>query len=188
MGSAPPFVVLRLWLAGAVRPDRAAFVATGGRDPLDNISVLDRYEREAAEWCSATGGSVVELHAYSVGADDTEVRRGLLARMHELYPETAAASIVAERLLRRDDCPRFAPGDFADRPTVATFDPRLKLAGDGIRIDLPVALMERAATTGWTAANELLAGFGLAGHTVHTVPNRGRSAVLRRLATAGSAR
>ncbi|MGE0216606.1 FAD-dependent oxidoreductase [Mycolicibacterium sp.] len=188
MGSAPPFVVLRLWLDRAVRPDRAAFVATGGRDPLDNISVLDRYEREAAEWCSATGGSVVELHAYSVSADDTEVRRGLLARMHELYPETAAASIVAERLLRRDDCPRFAPGDFADRPTVATFDPRLKLAGDGIRIDLPVALMERAATTGWTAANELLAGFGLAGHTVHTVPNRGRSAVLRRLATAGSAR
>ena len=33
---------------------------------------------------------------------------------------------------------------------------RLVLAGDGIRIDLPVALMERAATTGWSAANRLL--------------------------------
>ena len=74
------------------------------------------------------------------------------------------------------------PGDFADRPTVQTPDSRVVLAGDGIRIDLPVALMERAATTGWTAANHLLGGFGLAGHPLHTVPNRGRSALLRRLA------
>jgi isorenieratene synthase len=59
------------------------------------------------------------------------------------------------------------------------------LAGDGIRIDLPVALMERAATTGWVAANHLLSNFGLAGHVVHTVPNNGRSALLRRLATRG---
>ncbi len=36
--------------------------------------------------------------------------------------------------------------------------PGLALAGDGIRIDLPVALMERAATTGWSAANQLLRG------------------------------
>ncbi|CAN3127648.1 FAD-dependent oxidoreductase [Mycobacterium sp. smrl_JER01] len=189
MGTAPPFVVLRLWLDRPVRHDRAAFVGTGGREPLDNISVLERYEREAADWAMRTGGSVVELHAYSVRDGDAEVRDGLIARMHELYPETATASIVAERLLRRDDCPRFAPGDFADRPTVATPDPHLKLAGDGVRIDLPVALMERAATTGWTAANELLAQFGLAGHALHTVPNSGRSTLLRRLATsAGGAR
>ena len=62
------------------------------------------------------------------------------------------------------------------------FLPRLVLAGDGIRIDLPVALMERAATTGWSAANHLLGGFGLAGHPLQTVPNRGRSTLLRRLA------
>jgi isorenieratene synthase len=53
------------------------------------------------------------------------------------------------------------------------------LAGDGIRIDLPVALMERAATTGWQAANCLLARWGLAGHELHTVPTRGRLALLR---------
>ena len=55
------------------------------------------------------------------------------------------------------------------------------LAGDGIRVDLPVALMERAATTGWSAANQLLAQWGLAGHPLCTVPTRGRSALLRRL-------
>lgn len=181
--TAPPFVVLRLWLDRPVRADRAAFVGTGGRPPLDNVSVLERYEREAAQWAARTGGSVVELHAYSVTDSDDNVREALVARMHELYPETIGATIVDERLLRRADCPRFAPGDFANRPTVRTPDPRVVLAGDGIRIDLPVALMERAATTGWAAANHLLGGFGLAGHALHTVPNRGRSALLRGLAT-----
>jgi isorenieratene synthase len=65
---------------------------------------------------------------------------------------------------------------------VATTQEGLVLAGDGIRIDLPVALMERAATTGLVAANTLLARFGVCGHDVYTVPVRGRSAVLRRLA------
>ena len=180
--TAPPFVVLRLWLDRAVRPDRAPFMGTGGRPPLDNVSVLERYEREAAQWAARTGGSVVELHAYSVTDTDDDVRDALVARMHELYPETVGATIVDERRLHRADCPRFAPGDFAQRPTVQTPDQNVVLAGDGIRIDLPVALMERAATTGWVAANHLLGGFGLAGHPVHTVPNQGRSAVLRRLA------
>ena len=34
-------------------------------------------------------------------------------------------------------------GDHAGRPTVRTPHPTLALAGDGIRIDLPVALMEQ---------------------------------------------
>ena len=45
------------------------------------------------------------------------------------------------------------------------------LAGDGIRCDFPVALMERAATTGFLAANRLLAQDGLAGHDLWTVPD-----------------
>ncbi|MCH9708086.1 MAG: FAD-dependent oxidoreductase [Actinomycetia bacterium] len=183
--NAPPFVVLRLWLDRPVRSDRAPFMGTGGRPPLDNVSVLERYEREAAQWNARTGGSVLELHAYSVVETDQEVRDALIARMHELYPETVGASIVDERLLRREDCPRLAPGDFAQRPGVQTPDPRVVLAGDGIRVDLPVALMERAATTGGVAANHLLDGFGLAGHVLHTVPNHGRSALLRRLAERG---
>ncbi|MCT7660841.1 FAD-dependent oxidoreductase [Mycobacterium deserti] len=184
LGTAPPFVVQRLWLDRPVNPDRPAFLGTGGRPPLDNVSVLDRYEREAAEWSQRTGGSVVELHSYAV-TDARDLSTRLRARLHELFPETASANVVGERILRAEDCPRFAPGDFADRPPVVSPQDGLVLAGDGIRIDLPVALMERAATTGWFAANHLLRRFGLAGHVLHTVPNQGRSAVLRRLATRG---
>ena len=181
--TAPPFVVQRLWLDRRVNSDRAAFMGTGGRPPLDNVSVLERYERQAADWSGEVGGSVVELHAYAVTAPDDGLCDRLVDRLHELYPETAGANIVGERMLRRNDCPRFAPGDFDRRPTVDTPCEGLVLAGDGIRVDLPVALMERAATTGWLAANRLLQRFGVAGHTLQTVPLNGRSAALRRLAT-----
>ena len=182
LGTAPPFVVYRLWLDSAVREDRPAFLGTGGRPPLDNVSVLERYEREAAQWASRTGGSVVELHAYAVEGPHDDLRDRLLHQLHRLYPETRDAVVIDERVLCRNDCPSFAPGEFASRPGVITPHEGLTLAGDGIRIDLPVALMERAATTGWTAANELLARFGVAGHVLHTVPTEGRSAVLRRFA------
>jgi isorenieratene synthase len=47
------------------------------------------------------------------------------------------------------------------------------LAGDWVRCDLPVALMERAATTGTLAANALLAQWGVAGEEVWSVPMAG---------------
>ena len=61
----------------------------------------------------------------------------MLARLHQLYPETKRAGIVAERVLVKQDCPLFSPGSFAGRPTVETPVDGLMLAGDGIRIDLP---------------------------------------------------
>ena len=182
VGSAPPFVVHRLWLDRKVDSERAAFVGTGGRPPLDNVSVLERYEHEAMTWSRRTGGSVVELHSYAVKAPHNDLRERLLDRLHELYPETTHARVVGEKVLCHNDCPRFAPGDFADRPGVVTPHDGVVLAGDGIRIDLPVALMERAATTGWTAANKLLGRFGIQGHALQSVPNHGRSRLLIRLA------
>jgi isorenieratene synthase len=183
--TASPFVVHRLWLDRPVDADRPAFLATGGLDPLDNISVLNRYERQAIQWSREHGGSVVELHSYAIREPVDAITRQLGSRLHALYPETRHAQVVAERVLCREDCPLFAPGDYARRPGVATPHPALMLAGDGIRIDLPVALMERAATTGWSAANRLLQHWGVAGHALHTVPTQGRSALLRRLATSG---
>jgi len=178
--TAPPFVVHRLWLDRPVAADRPAFLGTAGHEPLDNISVLDRYEREATAWARQCGGSVVELHSYAV--ESAQPKDAMLRRLHELYPETAGARVVYERMLHRGDCPLFAPGTYSQRPGVTTPLPGLLLAGDGIRIDLPVALMERAATTGWSAANQILAQWGLAGHALCTVPARGRSALLRFLA------
>ncbi|MFJ3582965.1 FAD-dependent oxidoreductase [Streptomyces sp. NPDC090127] len=175
--TAPPFLVSRLWLDRPVRADRPGFLGTGGYGALDNISVLDRWEGEASRWARRTGGSVVELHAYAAGPEVTP--GDLRAQLHQVFPETRAAQIVDQRHERRADCPLFAVGGHWDRPTVRTPDPTVTLAGDLVRTDLPVALMERAATTGFLAANAHLERWGLRGQTLWTVPRRGRSAVLR---------
>lgn len=178
--TAPPFVVHRLWLDRPVDSSRSAFLGTAGHPPLDNISVLERYEHEAAAWVQRNRGSVVELHSYAMTSEFSA--EAAIGQLHTLYRETSTANVVHQRVLRRSDCPLFAPGTYARRPTVVTPQPGLVLAGDGIRVDLPVALMERAATTGWSAANELLSSWGIAGHELYTVPTRGRSALLRWMA------
>ncbi|HEY2763530.1 MAG TPA: FAD-dependent oxidoreductase [Pseudonocardiaceae bacterium] len=177
--TAPPFLVSRLWLDRAVDGGRPGFVGTSGFGPLDNISVLERFEGEAARWARRTGGSVVELHAYALTGDPEQGKRRLLEALHRIYPETRDAVVVDQRHELRADCPLFAPGTFTDRPTVTTPDPAVVLAGDLTRVDLPVALMERAATSGFLAADRLLAGWGLRGHPLWTVPTRGRFAPLR---------
>lgn len=182
--TAPPFLVSRLWLDRPVDGDRPGFLGTSGYGPLDNISVLERWDGEAARWAARTGGSVVETHAYavapSVGRHETQ--RDLTARLEQVYPEAAGARVVDARHEWRDDCPLFAVGTYADRPTVHTPDPGVVVAGDAVRTDLPVALMERAATTGFLAANVLLERWGVGGQTLWTVPAAGRSAAMRALA------
>ncbi|MCT2594811.1 FAD-dependent oxidoreductase [Streptomyces sp. N2-109] len=185
--TAPPFLVSRLWLDRPVRADRAGFLGTSGYDGLDNISVLERYEGEAARWAARTGGSVVELHAYAVAADAEReaVQDRLVNSLRQVYPETRPARLVDARHEWRSDCPFFPVGSRARRPTVSTPHPRVMLAGDAIRCDLPVALMERSATTGFLAANALLRGWGVRGQVLWTVPRAGRSPVLRALGTVG---
>lgn len=178
--NAPPFAVVRLWLDRQVDPGRPAFLGTSGYGPLDNVSVLERFEAGAAAWSAGNGGSVVELHAYACGPDvltDSDAAASLVDRMvaelHRVYPETTHASEAHRELLIRDDCTLIGPERWAERPSVRTPSPALVLAGDWVRCDYPVALMERAATTGFLAANELLAGWGVAGSDVWTVPMRG---------------
>ncbi|MEE1770102.1 FAD-dependent oxidoreductase [Streptomyces sp. JV185] len=182
--TAPPFLVSRFWLDRPVHTDRPGFLGTSGYDGLDNISVLSHYEGEAARWASRTGGSVVELHAYAVAADAAPqtVQNRLLDSLHRIFPETRDARIVDARHEWRSDCPHFPVGSYRRRPPVLTPHHRVTLAGDAIRCGLPVALMERAATTGFLAAGVLLAQWGVRGQMLWTVPRAGRSPVLRALA------
>jgi isorenieratene synthase len=176
---APPFVVWRLWLDRRPRPGTPPFLGTSGYGPLDNVSFVDLIElggHGAGEWARRSGGCVVELHAYAVQPDLDESSLGadLVGQLHRLHPELAGATTVHEEWLLAADCPLAGTDPWALRPGVETPDPRVVLAGDGVRCDLPLALMERAATTGWLAANAILARHGLSGHDVWSVPMRGR--------------
>ena len=177
--NAPPFAVWRLWLDRRADGERSPFLGTSGYGPLDNVSLLERFEDGARRWSESAGGSVVELHAYALppGSDEAGVRAELLRQLHVIYPELAGASVLADEWLLSEDCPLAGTSPWQLRPEVATPDPRVVLAGDGVRCDYPVALMERAATTGWLAANALLAREGVAGHDLWTVPMRSRHPV-----------
>lgn len=181
MRLAPPFAVQRLWFDGRVHADRPAFLGTAGFGPLDNVSVLERFEAGAAEWSDAQGGSVVELHAYAIPEDcpgDPAREQKLAARLRRelsrVYPETAGLHVIAEELLIERDCPLIGTDSWHSRPEVRTPHDGVVLAGDWVRCELPIALMERAATTGWMAANQLLAKWGVTGHDLWSVPTQGR--------------
>lgn len=181
--TAPPFLVSRLWLDRPTEPGRPGFLGTSGYGPLDNVSALHTWEGEAARWAAASGGSVLELHAYAVdpAADRAALQDRLVGELHRVHPETRDARIIDARHEWRADCPLFPVGGYRDRPGVRTPAPSVMLAGDLVRTGLPVALMERAATTGFLAANALLARWGVRGQTLWTVPARGRTAALRAL-------
>jgi isorenieratene synthase len=175
LAEARPFAVWRLWLDRSVDAERAPFAGTAGFGLLDNISVYERFQGESADWARRHGGSVVELHAYALprGLQAPRIRADLLAGLHAFYPETKSARIVHERFLQRSDCPAFAPGAHARRPSVSTALPGVALAGDAIRVPVPCALMERAAVSGVLAANTLLAPLGVASEPIRCVPRRG---------------
>ncbi len=136
--------------------------------------------RTAGRWSNCT------RTRWSTNPTSATLKERLRSELHRIYPELTDASVLAEEWLVSADCPLAGTGPWRDRLTVHTPDPRIVLAGDGIRCDYPVALMERAATTGFLAANQLLADRGLSGHDLWTVPMRSRnrvSAPLHRLLT-----
>lgn len=176
--TAPPFGVARRWYGGRIgglggaAPD--PFLGTSGYGPLDNLSRLDAFEAGAAAWASRAGGTVLEAHGYALTDTSDAARERLWAEASRLHPEIAHAPVLAEQWLVADDCPLVDTSPWLRRPEVVTPDPRVVLAGDLVRCDFPIALMERAATTGWQAANALLTGWGRRGFELWSPPMSSR--------------
>jgi isorenieratene synthase len=169
-----PFAVLRLWLDRPTAAGRPPFAGTTGRGRLDNISLYHLFEEDSRAWAAKTGGAVVELHAYAVekDADVDALRAELIDGLHAFYPETLEAKILEERFVVADDCPAFDVGSDAARPRVA-IAPGLALCGDFVKLPQPSALMERAAASGFMAANHVLEPHGLAAEPIRSIPKRG---------------
>lgn len=175
---APPFGVGRRWL-GSRLADIPAFLGTSGYGPLDNVSRLDAFEAGAAGWAERSGGTVVEVHGYALADSSDATRAELWRQAARVQPGLGGAEVLSEQWLVADDCPLVDPSPWHLRPTVETPDARIVLAGDLVRCEWPIALMERAATTGWQAANTLLAGWGRRGHDLWSPPLTGLLGSLR---------
>ena len=105
--NAPRFAVWRLWLDRRGEPRPTAFLGTSGYGPLDNITVLERFEAGARRWSAGARrfgrrGPRVRPAAPSRRSVGPGTLRTELARV---YPETAAAAVVSEEWLVEDDCP-----------------------------------------------------------------------------------
>ncbi|WP_422772105.1 FAD-dependent oxidoreductase [Plantactinospora sp. WMMC1484] len=174
-GTGPPYAVARYWLAGEVARDRPVFSGVSRQPTLDSVTLYHRLEAAARRWAAGSGGSVLELHAYACpeGVPAPELARRMRAELAGLWPEVADMPVRDLRCRVERQAPAFRPGSATDRPGVLTDAGRLYLAGDGIRTDLPSALLERAALTGTLAANHILRRAGAATEPIRTIRRSG---------------
>ena len=162
---AEPFSVVRLWLDKPVHSHRAAFYTTSRFRMLDSLAIYSAFQHESVQWAQRTGGSVVELHAYAIPDEQLASAESIADTMQRemlfVLPELEGAVVIHREVQLQHTFTRFAPGDHARRPTTTTAVPNLLLAGDWVKIDAPVALMEGAVVSGKLAANAVLSPRGV---------------------------
>lgn len=172
-----PFCVARFWVDRPVRADRAPFYTTSRFRYLDSLAVYSAFQEDAVAWARQTGGSVVEVHAYAIADDDLReaavVALAMWQEMLHVLPELEGARVIHREVQLQRTFTRFAPGDHARRPRTVTDVPGLLLAGDWVKVDAPVALMEGAVVSGLLAANVVLAAAGAPPEPIPTVALRG---------------
>ena len=170
------YAVLRLWLTKDIREGLPMFTVTHRRDILDSVTTYHRYEKASQAWVAEQGGgSVIELHCYSLPdeGDESEIRTRLIRDMFAFFPELQGTEIVREVMQVRQDFPAFHTGLFESRPSVTTELDGLYFAGDWVKLEVPAMLMEAAHCSGILAANAVLARAGVKGHALTRVPLKG---------------
>jgi isorenieratene synthase len=177
LAESEPFCIVRLWLDKPVRPDRAPFYTTSRFVHLDSLAIYSAFQEPFVAQARAGGGAVVELHAYAIPAERLAapdvLADALAAEMLVVLPELAGARTLHREVQLQASFTRFAPGDHPRRPRTDSGVPGLLFAGDWVKIDAPVALMEGATVAGKCAANHLLQADGLAAEPIPIVAPRG---------------
>ncbi len=159
LGTADPYVVWRLWLDKPLSSAEYPFYTVAGFAYTDSVSLFSRFQEPFISWGKRFGGSVVELHAYAIAPQDVRpdevIRETMLKELHHMFPETKSAAVLYDVYMRQQNFTRWAPGDHASRPVSETPLENLFLAGDWVKVDAPVFLMEAAVFTGRLAANAI---------------------------------
>lgn len=177
LGEADPYAVWRVWLDRPVDGRGFPFYTVSGYTYTDSVSIYSEFQEPFIGWAREHGGSVVELHAYAIAPEemrsDEEIRLAMQDELHRLFPETRVASVLHEVFMVQSNFTRWAPGEHAGRPGPETPFPNLFLAGDWVRVDAPVFLMEAAAFTGRMAANAIFGREGVRQVPLPIVPMEG---------------
>ena len=159
LGEADPYAVYRLWLDRPLASKEFPFYTVSGYTYTDSISIYSDFQEPFISWAKKHGGCIVELHAYAIAPEDIRpeavIKATMLQELHTIFPETQAANVLHELFMQQSNFTRWAPGDHAHRPGVETPFSNLFLAGDWVKVDAPVFLMEAAVFTGRMAANAI---------------------------------
>jgi isorenieratene synthase len=159
LGEADPYAVYRLWLDRPLASKEFPFYTVSGYTYTDSISIFSDFQEPFISWGKKHGGCVVELHAYAIAPADIkpepEIKAAMIRELHTIFPETRSATILHELFMQQSNFTRWAPGDHAHRPGVETPFSNLYFAGDWVKVDAPVFLMEAAVFTGRMAANAI---------------------------------
>jgi isorenieratene synthase len=167
--------VLRLWIDRPSGDGMPGFVVVSRERLLDSVTFYHRVEASSAAWAARGGGSVLELHCYSVpdGVPESAITATLKDELWEHFPALRGCGVLSEHLQVNHNFTAFHTGMHAQRPGVKTEHPGLFLAGDWVALAVPALLMEAAVTAGLEAANAILRREGLRQEPVYSVPARG---------------
>ena len=155
--------VARFWFDRDLPADAEPVALCREVPHVDTAFLVHRLQDAAAVWAASTGGSVIEVHAFTAvpTGDREEVLDALEADLRALYPALAEATALKRSLTDGRSFTHFAPGWFEHALRVEPGIPGLLVAGDHVRIDRNCQFMERATTTGRLAANVVLRHHGL---------------------------
>ena len=177
LGTADPYVVWRLWLDKPLTSAEYPFYTVAGFTYTDSVSLFSRFQEPFISWEKQHGGSVVELHAYAIAPEDVRpdavIRETMLKELHDMFPETKNARILYDVYMQQQNFTRWAPGDHMNRPESETPLKNLFLAGDWVKVDAPVFLMEAAVFTGRLAVNAICRKEGVKPTPLPIVPMDG---------------
>jgi isorenieratene synthase len=159
-----PTLIVRLWLRHSPRSIAASGICTGDL-LVDNFFWLQQLQPAYQAWHQATGGSAIETHIYGppevLAQPDAALLTQIVHDTYRAFPELRG-SLLYSVVLRNDATHTlFTPGDPARSLAVQTPWPGMVACGDWITDPNPAMYLERAATTGMLAANQLLSELGL---------------------------
>ncbi|PDW04333.1 FAD-dependent oxidoreductase [Candidatus Viridilinea mediisalina] len=152
--------VVRLWFSRVPSAGAESGICSGNLS-IDNFFWLHHFQRGAAAWHRATGGSVVEAHIYGppevLAQPDATLLAQAITDLQRIHPELRG-SLIHQTIQRNDPShTRFGAG-FDERHLGVTSPwPGLCCCGDWLRYPHPALFLERACVTGLAAANSVLA-------------------------------
>lgn len=180
---APPYKVMRVWFDKALPKNTSDILETPEHDPINLIAQFHLIEDESAEWAKKTGGSVMEFHLYALDSEmadleDDQIWDRIRPVVLDIYPQMADFKVLGYNVNSYENFPSFAKGQQSFRPNVRYPFEKADIAnmywcGDWIQTDFPSFLMERAVSTGFEAANEILYKYGVKQTPLKAVSNKG---------------